>query len=271
MNKPYIRSLNNNQYKLLKTIYSFRFSTRSLLSEYCGVPNNTSFYSRLQILQKHAYIAAHYDKAYRLAGREAEFYLLPKGLRALRDAGLLEVSDAMLKALHKDKIVGKDFIEHQVQLMRIRNKLVSVSTREDLQIFAARDIQALDYFPRPRPDLFLSMKKDEDVVRCFLEYVPAGAVTSKLRKRLEYLTRYYEEDDWSDTGTPFPAVLFVAETKLVEVSLRRLIARQQYHSDTDITYYTTTQKSIFEMSADDSAIWAEATDADSLSSLADVT
>lgn len=269
MNKSYVRSLNNNQYKLLKTIYSFRFSTRSLLSEYCGVPNNTSFYSRLQILQKHEYIAAHYDKAYRLAGREAEFYLLPKGLRALRDAGLLEVSDVMLKALHKDKTVGKDLIKHQVQLMCIRNKLVS--TQEDLQIFTVRDIQALDYFPRPRPDLFLSMKKDEDAVRCFLDYVPAGVVTSKLRKRLEYLTRYYEEDDWGDTGTPFPAVLFVAETKLIEANLRKLIARQQYYSDTDITYYTTTQKSILGMSADDLAIWADATDADNLCRLADIT
>lgn len=268
MNKPYVRSLNNNQYKLLIAIYSFRFSTRSLLSEYCDVPNNTSFYSRLQILQKHEYIAAHYDKAYRLAGREAEFYLLPKGLRALRDAKLFDVPDTMQKALHKDKTVGKDFIEHQVHLMRIRNKLVS--TQEDLQVFTARDIQALDYFPKPRPDLFLSMKRGEDVIRCFLEYVPASTVSSKLRKRLEYLTRYYEEDDWGDTNTPFPAVLFVAETKLVEVSLRKLIARQQFHSDTDIAYYTTTQKSILEMSADNSAVWTEAVGADDPSSLADI-
>jgi len=269
MNKTYVRSLNNNQYKLLTAIYSFRFSTRLLLSEYCGVPNNTSFYSRLQILQKHEYIAARYDKAYRLAGREAEFYLLPKGLRALRDAGLLEVSDTIQKALYKDKTVGEDFIKHQVQLMRIRNKLVS--THKDLQIFTTRDIQALDYFPKPRPDLFLSMKKGEDVIRCFLEYVPAGAITSKLRKRLEYLTRYYEEDDWSDTETPFPAVLFVAETKLVEASLRKLIAREQYHSDVDIAYYTATQKSILEMPTDDLAIWADATDADNLFRLADIT
>jgi hypothetical protein len=269
MNKAYVRSLNNSQYKLLTTIYSFRFSTRSLLSEYCGVPNNTSFYSRLQILQKHEYIATHYDKAYRLAGREAEFYLLPKGLRALHDAGFLEVSDTMQKALYKDKTVGRDFIGHQVQLMRIRNKLVS--THEDLQIFTVRDIQALDYFPKPRPDLFLSVKKGENVIRCFLEYVPAGTVNSKLRKRLEYLTRYYEEDDWSDTDTPFPAVLFVAETKLAEVSLRKLIARERYHSGTDVTYYTATQKSIFEMSADNSAVWIEAADANNLSSLVDIT
>lgn len=111
MNKPYVRSLNTNQYKLLSAIYSFRFSTRSLLSEYCGVPNNTSFYSRLQILRKHGYIAAHYSKNYKLAGQEAEYYMLPKGLRALRDAGHLDVSEAMLAAVYKDKSVGQDFIK----------------------------------------------------------------------------------------------------------------------------------------------------------------
>ena len=268
MNKPYVRSLNNNQYKLLTAIYSFRFSTRSLLSEYCGVPNNTSFYSRLQILQKHEYIAAHYDKAYRLAGREAEFYLLPKGLRALRDAELFDVSDTMQKALHKDKTVGKDFIEHQVQLMRIRNKLVS--TQENLKVFTARDRQALDYFPKPRPDLFLSMKRGQDVMRCFLEYVPASTVSGKLRKRLEYLTNYYEEESWDETGTSFPNVLFVAETGLVEANLRKLISRERYRSDADITYYTTTMRAVLDMQLDDSAVWTEPADKDEQLALVDM-
>ena len=252
MSKPYVRSLNDNQYKLLVAIYSFRFSTRSLLSQYVEVPNNTSFYSRLRILQKHGYIAAHYDKDYKLAGREAEFYMLPKGLRALRDKELLDVSDAMLSALYKDKSVGQDFIKQHVLLLRIRNILVS--TYEDLQVFTARDTQTLDYFPMPRPDLFLSMKNGDTVTRFFVEYVPASTINSKLRKRLEYLTRYCEEDSWSDTGTPFPSVLFIAETGLVEAGLRRLIGREQYRSDTEITYYTTTQKALQYMDGE-ALIW----------------
>lgn len=268
MNKPYVRSLNANQYKLLTAIYSFRFSTRSLLSEYCGVPNNTSFYSRLQILQKHGYIASHYDKDYKLAGREAEFYLLPKGLRALRDAELLDVPEAMITALYKDKTVGQDFIKQQVLLMRIRNKLVD--THENLQIFTARDIQALDYFPKPRPDLFLSMKNGDTVARFFLEYVPAGVVNSKLRKRLEYLTRYYEQDDWGETDTPFPNVLFVAETGLVEAGLRRLIGRERYRSETDIAYCTATQKAIFDMTPTHHDVWTDPADTNNPLSLPDL-
>ena len=240
MSKPYIRSLNDNQYILLAAIYSLRFSTRSVLSEYLNVANNTSLYSRLQILQKHGYIAAHYNKDYKLAGREAEFYILPKGLRALRDTERLDVTDAMIAAIYKDKSVGLDFVNQQVLIARIRNKLAS--TYDNIQTFTARDIQALDYFPKPRPDLFLSIKNGDTVTRFFLEYIPAHAAPSKLRKRLEYLTRYYNEDSWGDTDTPFPTFLFVAETGLGEAGLRRLIGREQYRSDTEISYYTTTSQ-----------------------------
>lgn len=256
MNKPYIRSLNSNQYKLLVAIYSFRFSTRSLLSEYCGVPNNTSFYSRLQILQKHDYIAAHYGKDYRLAGREAEFYLLPKGMRALRDAKLLEVSDAMMTALYKDKSMGQDFIKRQVYLMRLRNKLVGA--HENLQAFTARDVQALDYFPKPRPDLFLSVKEGGAVIRCFLEYIPADMTDSKLRKRLEYLMQYYEEGDWDDAGTPFPVLLFVTETGLASANLRKLLSRERYD---ELTVYISTA-TMAEHMTNNAAIWTGIENAD---------
>jgi hypothetical protein len=205
---------------------------------------------------KHGYIAAHYGKDYRLAGREAEFYLLPKGLKALGDVELIDVSDAMLKALYKDKTVGRDFIERQVCLMRIRNKLVS--THDNLQVFTARDIQALDYFPNPRPNLFLSLKKDEAVIRCFLEYIPADMTSSKLRKHLDFLVRYYEEDDWNDTGTSFPAILFVAETAFINANLRKLVSREQYE---ELSVYTCTATELENMT-NETAIWTSIEDAD---------
>lgn len=268
MNKPYTRSLNDSQHKLLVAIYSFRFSTRSLLSEYCGIPNNTSLYSRLQILQKHGYIAKHYDKDYKLAGREAEFYILPKGLRTLREAKALDVTDVMLTASYKDKAVGQDFIKQQILLMRVRNTLAG--TYESLRVFTARDTQAFDYFPNPRPGLFMSMKNGDDTARFFLEYMPANTAASKLRKRLEYYTRYYEEGSWSDTGTPFPNILLIAETGLVEASVRRAISREQYHSDTEISYYTTTQKAILGMTLASQDIWTDVADADDLVSLQEI-
>lgn len=247
------------------TVPSLRFCTRSVLSEYLGIANNTSLYSRLQILQKYGYIAARYDKDYKLAGREAEFYILPKGLRALCEAERLDVTDAMITAVYKDKSVSKDFIKQQILLARIRNTLVG--TYDNLRAFTARDIQTLEYFPKPRPDLFLSVKNDDKVARFFLEYIPAHAANSKLRKRLEYLTRYYNEGDWGDTDTPFPAILFVAETGLAEAGIRRLINREQYRSDSKIAFYSTSQNAILSITLGKDDVWISAADPDESLSL----
>lgn len=264
MNKPYIRSLNTNQYKLLVAIYSFRFSTRSLLSIYCGLPNNTSFYSRLQILQKHGYIASHYNKDYKLAGREAEFYITPQGLRALRDAGQLNITDDMIVAVYKDKSVGKSFIMQQTLLMGIY--LAIAQAHDNIQIFTIRDTQSLDYFPSPRPSLFLSMKIGDTVSRFFLEYIPADTLSSKLSRRLEYYSQYSDEDAWgSATNTELPRVLFVAETGLMEANVRRRIHSEQYKSDEDIEYYTTTQKALLAMDKSNSLVWTPIDDDEPLS------
>lgn len=268
MNQPYIRSLNNNQYALIAAIYSLRFSTRSILSQHLGIANNTSLYSRLQILQKHEYIAAHFQKDYKLAGREAEFYVTSKGLKALRDAERLDVSDAMLAAIYKDKAVGKDFIARQTLIARIRNQLIA--TYDNLQVFTSRDIQLLDYFPKPRPDLFLSMKNGDKVTRFFLEYVSAGTIDSQIRKRLEYHTRYHREDDWGETETPFPSILLVAENGLTAASLRRSIGREQYKSDSEISYYIATQGSLLSTTPDGRSIWSSIGEYDSSFSLDEI-
>lgn len=268
MSQPYIRSLNNNQYTLIAAIYSLRFSTRSILSQYLGIANNTSLYSRLQILQRHEYIAAHFQKDYRLAGREAEFYVTPKGLRALRDTERLEVTDAMLAAIYKDKTVGKDFIARQTLIARLRNQLIA--TYSNLQIFTSRDIQPLDYFPSPRPDLFLSMKNVDKVSRFFLEYVSASTIDSQIRKRLEYHTRYSREDDWSETDTLFPDILLVAENNLMATNLRRSINREQYRSDSEVAYHITTQKSLLACTPNNRSIWSSVDEPDSLLSLEEI-
>jgi hypothetical protein len=267
--KPYNRSLNQDQLKLLSVVYSYRFVTRSSISEHLGWLNNTSFYTRLRVLLKHEYLGIHFNKSYRLAGREAEYFVTPKGLRALGTAKIIELTDPMLTAVYKDKTVSDSFLQQTVNLLRMRNKLAS--THPNIQAFTARDVQSLDYFPKPRPDLFISMKNGNTVTRFFIEFIPATTADSRLKKRLEYYTRYYEESDWDVTGTPFPGILFIAETGLLEQGIRNLIGREQYRSDTDICYYTTTQKALLNATAKHPAVWTDINEPDDVLSLEDAT
>lgn len=262
------RTLNQDQLTILATIYSYRFVTRSLLAQYLDRPNNTSLYSKLQILIKHGYLASHFSKQYRLAGREAEYYITPTGLRALRDSDTLAVTDAMLTAVYKDKTVSLDFIEQVTTIMRVRNRLHDA--HQQLQAFTTRDLQALDYFPSPRPSLFLSIKHETAIKRFFLEYIPASALDSRSKKQLQAYTAYYEEDAWDVTGTPFPGILFITDSSLKERTLRSQIEREKYRSDTDISYYTTTLKAVLSLTPSNTEIWTDSAEPGELLSLTDL-
>ncbi|MCB9819945.1 replication-relaxation family protein, partial [Candidatus Nomurabacteria bacterium] len=241
----YQRSLSKKQLEVLTVLYSFRFSTRSLISQYLGIPNSPVVYRRLESLVEREYIAKRYDKSYKLAGREAEYYVTPKGLRELRSSGSIDVTEPMITALYKDPGVSEAFICQHVVLFAIRNQLVTAHS--DLQYFTARDIQLLDYFPEPRPIAFISLKTKRGVSRFFVEYIPAETHSNRIKYRLKAYMQYFDHDDWSATGTPFPYILYITENGMVEKGVRRHIEFELYKADTDIQFFTTTQKALLNL------------------------
>jgi DNA-binding PadR family transcriptional regulator len=244
----YQRSLTKNQQELLTVLYSFRFSTRSLISQYLDTPNSPALYRRLESLLKREYIAKRYSNSYKLAGREAEYYVTPKGLRELRSSGVIEVTEPMTTALYKDSSVSESFIRQHIVLFAIRNQVVA--THRDLQYYTSRDIQLLKYFPDPRPTAFISLKTKQGVNRFFVEYIPAGTHTTRLKYRLKGYMQYFDRDDWSATGTPFPNILYIAEDGMTEKGVRRHISlrtlqgrhRHQILYDYPKRAYTATQQ-----------------------------
>ena len=171
----------------------------------------------------------------------------------------------MVSTLYRDATVGSEFVEQQVQVARIRNRLAE--NYDHIQIFTARDTQDLDYFPKPRPDLFISLKNGDVVTRFFLEYIPSRMADSSIRKRLDRLVRHYKDDTWSDTDTSYPTILFVAETRLVEAGLRRQIGRMKYNSDEDIAAYTSSLSELSLLARDGQKIWTDPADKDTPLSL----
>jgi len=230
-----------------------------------GKRNTTSLYFKLEVLLKNGHVAKKFEPSYRLAGREAEYYVTPKGLRALRDAGRIDVTDATLTASYKDKTVSNTFIQQQTLLFRIRNHLVA--TYDDVQYFTSRDTQLLDYFPSPRPDAFLSLKVGTAISRFFVEYLPKGTHVRQITYRLKQYTTYFDEDTWSVTDTPFPAILYICEDGMTEKGVRRQIATALYKADTDMQFLTTTQKALLGTTGSNTAVWTSLEDPDELLSL----
>jgi hypothetical protein len=262
------RELNQSQLDLLHTLYRFRFATRSLLAEYLNKPNNTSLYSKLSILEKRGLVGSLYEKSYKLAGREAEYYVTPKGVRTLRDSSTMELSDTDIQASYKDKRMSDWFVQQVVLLFAFRNMLIKAYPT--LQYFTSRDIQKLDYFPSRKPTAFLSLKTDDKVRRFFLEYIPMQTSTTIIKAKLRRYSHYFDEDAWGVTNTDFPFILFVCDDGMTEQGVRWHIKRELFKSDTDIQYYTTTRKALLTSLPGNPAIWSSIEDDDALYSLAEL-
>jgi hypothetical protein len=52
-----------------------------------------------------------------------------------------------------------------------------------------------------------------------------------------------QQDVWA-TETPFPKILYIAEDGMTEQGIRYHIKKESFRADTDIEYFTTTQKAL---------------------------
>ncbi len=260
------RKLNQGQLNVLMKLYKFRFSSRELVADSLGKKNSTTIYSKLDILVKHGYVAKHFEPNYKLEGRPAEYYLLPKALRYLIEHNPPDgLDDKTIKNSYKDKQASTAFIKHCLNIYALHNQLVKLYN--DLQFFTRRELTIYDYFPSQLPDGFLSIKVDGQTRRFFLELIATETPPFAVDRRLRQLVEYHENDDWSVTDLPFPAILCVCETGAVERRFRKQVTRLSYRSDTDILLYTTTKPALLSSQQGDDAIWSNVTEPEVLHSI----
>ncbi len=177
-------------------------------------------YSRLSILERRGILATRYNSSYKLKGRAAEYYLTPLGLRALRRQAKLDgLDERAIKASYKDKTASEHFIHSSLALFALSNHLVRLYP--NLQTFTKRELAEYDYFPAQLPDIFASYKTKTGVKRFFIELFTEETPAFAIDRRLRQFVKYYEDDEWAITETPFPIILCIAENTDMEKKLHR--------------------------------------------------
>lgn len=263
MNSRQQRQLNQGQIDVLMMLYKFRYGSRDLIASSLDKQNGTAMYSRLSILAKQGYVATRFEPSYKLSGRPAEYYLLPQALRALQELTEPDgLDDRAIKNSYKDKTASSQFISHCLSIYTIYNQLKSMYG--SLQFFTKRELTAYDYFPKPLPDAFISLKLGSETRRYFLEVIEAETPPFVVDRRLRQLSDYYENDDWAVTEMPFPAIICICENGSTEKRFRKQVNRLLNRSDTDIPFYTTTKPALIGSSKGDNAIWSNTTEPEAL-------
>lgn len=175
------RNLNEQQLDVLGWLLEYRFSTAKQIAAHLDRTDAKGIQTKLQILEAQSYIAKRYNESYRLAGRGSEYYLTPRGARALAEAlSNIKLHENIMNSLYKNKTVSDAFLRHCTGIVDVVLELQSLYS-ERLRLFSSSEVRQYSYVPEWTLDLFLSYrasKSDDDPRRAFLDIWTAASKQS---------------------------------------------------------------------------------------------
>lgn len=247
-------ALKQGQIDILEILYKYRFGSRQLLADSLGIKSGSNLHEKLNVLMKHSFVARRYDKSFKLRGVPAAYYLTPKGLRRLQlILGSERVTDTIIKASYRDKVVSQSFVNHVVEVYTYSNRLQY--EYPSLKVFLRREMALYSYFPANPSDAFLSLKTADGSQRFFFDVVSKDTPPSAINRRLVKYMEFFDEGGWDVTGSDLPKLLFVLESLAAENRLRRAAhaVRSRLDLDDEIEVYTATAENLL---SEDAAIWS---------------
>ncbi|MBM3209724.1 hypothetical protein FJZ39_00035 [Candidatus Saccharibacteria bacterium] len=242
------RKLNKGQVEVLKLLYRYRFTTSELLAKATDQRYLQVARSRLVTLEKQGYIGRRYDSSYKLLGKFAAYYLLPKGLQYLKSIDGTELQ--VIKMIYNDRKASDKFVDFCLSVCRVAQALSSLYG-EEARIFTRTELLNYGYFPQPQPDLYFSIKRKtmrHYFVDVYDDSTPAFVMTKKIKRYAEH----YESGEWESTGSDYPEVIVACTSPIAEQRLRKKLLQS---ATNDITVYTCTIAGL-ESSGEDSTFTA---------------
>jgi biotin operon repressor len=233
-----MRNLTPDQTAILKLLYKFRFATAPLLTQTLNLSSRTSINTRLDTLTRHGYIGRNYDKSYKLLGKPASYFLLPKSFPALKEQG--GISPKVIKNIYKDKEASSGFASGCLDILAAHNQL-KAQYGDSLKFFTKSQLTTYDYFPKALPDAYIRLKTDKGEEHLFLNIYhdsqPFFTVIRSIRQHIEYA----EESGWAETNTDLPVALIVCESLSMQKRLWKQIQKlvADYYDD-DLVFALTT-------------------------------
>jgi len=236
--------LNSKQIHILKMTYKFRFITAPLLAQYKGWTNTRSSLRRLENLYVQGYLGKYLNKNELFQNKGTRYYLTPKALIYLRDN--FRFNESILHAMYKNKSVGEAFIDHSIAIIRVYLSLRS-SNPDVFKSFTANELGGYDFFPTPKPDLYLLRKKSSKAkTNEYLVYIFNDVQLFIIRKQFTKLLEHFDSGDWeAETGNPYPAILYILKDSSAEKRIRNYInTKLDWAGIDDLKVLTTNMKEL---------------------------
>jgi hypothetical protein len=252
-------------------LYKFRFGSSDLIAKRFNKPSGKYVQKRLHILEDQGYIAKHYEKSYKLQGKPAAYYLLPRAAKLLQAQHPDFITDQGIKNRYKDKLASESFIAHCLGIYTIYTKLKALYG-DNLIFFSKSDLSfdKYDYFPKWLPDAYMIIKggvKGTGQQRLFfLDIFEETTPFFVLVRRIKSYLSYAQSEQWDGD---LPTILMIFETASTQKRLNKRIAKEldQLWDDELVSFYTTTKQQLMASNYQNDKIWQSVTELDVIKSL----
>ena len=254
----YRRPLNKQQVRTLSTLYWYRFCTSKQIATSLKRSDPKSIQNKLKILEDQELISKRYDKSYKLAGRPAEYYIMPKGARALETAQPDTTNPWATKSLYNNKTVSDEFLKHAITVTDVAQRLRALYGDRPW-ILPKSYMANYSFYPTWTPDLHVKLpKRGETPTKHYFIDVWDGSKPFfvSVRKVRNYVN-FKESGDWQE-DEPYPAILAICEDAYAQKKLGRQMKRILDDSwDDELVFATTTQKQLDEATKVTDKIWSK--------------
>lgn len=252
----YRRSLNKQQLRTLFVLYWYRFCTNKQIAISLKRSDPKGIQSKLKILEDQELISKRYDKTYKLAGRPAEYYITPKGARALEAAQPDATNSRATKSLYKNKTVSDDFLKHTTTIVDVAQRLRKLYG-DKLWILPKSYMAKYSFYPTWTPDLHIKiLERGGTAAKHYFLDIWDGTKPFfvSVRKTRNYVN-FKEIGDWQE-DEPYPAILAICEDDYTQKKLSRQMKRILDDSwDDELVFATTTRKQLDEATKPTEKIW----------------
>jgi len=256
--------LNTKQIHILKMTYKFRFMTAPLLAQYEELKSNCSTFTRLESLRLQGYLGRRQEDNDKFQNKGFRYYLTPQGLLYLGHNQ--NISKHSLHPQYKNQSVGSAFIDHAGDVFRaylsLRRSYPGV-----FDIFTINELGEYDYFPNPKPDLYLNRLKYQKGSNEFMLYLEHDNPSFVTKKRFDKLLEHFDSGEWeAELGTPYPAILFVLSDSGSESRIQHYITDKLDNAGIDdLMVLTTSYRSLTKSGQPN--IWSSVDEPDELVAL----
>lgn len=263
----YRRPLNKQQIRTLHLLYWYRFCTSRQLARSFDKNSPKSIQSKLQILEVQELIGKRYNKSYRLAGRSAEYFITPKGARALEKANPNSTNAWVTKSLYKNKTVSDDFLKHCITVTETAQRLRAIyGDSKKLHILSKGFMAQLNYYPSWTPDLHIEVpgKGEAPTKHYFLDiWDGTKPFFVSVRKTRNYVS-FKDSGGWQEDEL-YPAILAICEDEQTQKKLNRQMKRILDEAwDDELVFATTTGLKIEKAARASEKIWYQVEEEESV-------